>query len=272
MLVGHLTDLHALAPGKLLGGVLDANKLARMAVDTMNDAALRPAFVVVTGDLTHSGKREEMEQARDILDCLHMPYFVLPGAHDDEAVFREVFAHRLPRGADEGDLCFAVDGHAVRLVVAQTTTGKGNPPAFGADRCAALDALLAEGPDQPTLLAIHHPPFQCRIPVAAYVQDPGMEWARGLERTVVAHDQVKLVVSGHVHRAILRAWAGTVASVGPSTCVQSAPSFEDFVAAAEAGRRNVSLIVEPPACQVHWWDGAAFVTYVLPTDRSYPRY
>src|SRR5581483_10653524 len=79
LLIGHITDFHALEPGERLGGKLDTNRLAEQAVEAMNARLSSSDVVVVTGDLTHDGKAGAMREARTILDKLSVPYLVLPG-------------------------------------------------------------------------------------------------------------------------------------------------------------------------------------------------
>ena len=267
MLIGHLTDLHMVDEGQLLGRVLDVNTLVRNAVDTINEAPVPPAFVVVTGDLTHSGSREEMIHARRTLDRLTMPYFALPGGHDQPQIFSETFGDRCWRDDASGDIRYVIDDYSIRLVVADTTSRRGGRPEFGAERCAWLEAALLAEPDKPTLLAIHHPPFQCRIPATTYVEDFEISWAAGLKEIVSRHPQIQTVVCGHVHRATHVRWAGTLASIGPSPVVQTQPVFSDL--ANESMRSH--LVLEPGGWQGLWWDGEALVNFGLMTDRSYPR-
>jgi len=40
------------------------------------------AFVVLTGDITELGKNAELKLAKQILDSLHVPYYIIPGNHD----------------------------------------------------------------------------------------------------------------------------------------------------------------------------------------------
>ena len=40
------------------------------------------AFVVLTGDITELGKNTELQLAKQILDSLHIPYYIIPGNHD----------------------------------------------------------------------------------------------------------------------------------------------------------------------------------------------
>jgi 3',5'-cyclic-AMP phosphodiesterase len=267
LLIGHLTDLHMVEEGALLGRVLDVNMLVRTAVETINSAPVPPAFVVVTGDLTHNGTEQQTALARDTLDHLDMPYFALPGGHDDAAIFARTFADRGWLDPASGDIRYVMDDHAVQLVVADTTAKEGHMPTFGPERCDWLDQRLSDAADKPTLLAIHHPPFQCRIPARAYCDDFGMSWAQGLKEVVSGHSHIKTVICGHVHRTTHVRWAGTMASIGPSPTVQTDPVFSDIT----TGGLREQLVLEPGGWQGLWWDGEELLNFGLMTDRSYKR-
>src|SRR5215211_3639395 len=47
-------------------------------INAMNDIA----FVVITGDITELGTDEELRMAKQILDSLDVPYYIIPGNHD----------------------------------------------------------------------------------------------------------------------------------------------------------------------------------------------
>lgn len=262
MLVGHLTDLHILADGDTLGGRVNTNALAKKAVESLNLRVPGLRFVVVTGDITHHGRLDQMHMARRILDGLSVPYFVIPGAHDETMVFREVFGD-LPYMTDHEDVRYCIDEFPVRLIAVDTTRGKGVPPEFGTERLAWLTKTLSNAPSRPTLIAMHHPPFQCRIAVPVYLNDPSVTWAKALKESVSEFANVKLVICGHVHRSIQTLWAGSLLSVGPATCVQAEPRFDDFTPVSPTGKRAASLILEPPSYQLHWWDGSDFSTFTI---------
>ncbi|MEP7110772.1 MAG: metallophosphoesterase, partial [Ferruginibacter sp.] len=47
-------------------------------INTMTDIA----FVVITGDITEMGTNEELKLAKQILDSLSVPWYIIPGNHD----------------------------------------------------------------------------------------------------------------------------------------------------------------------------------------------
>src|SRR5688500_18413513 len=40
------------------------------------------AFVVLTGDITELGTDDEIRRAKELLDLLKIPYYIIPGNHD----------------------------------------------------------------------------------------------------------------------------------------------------------------------------------------------
>ncbi|PIP76426.1 MAG: hypothetical protein COW85_14330 [Ignavibacteria bacterium CG22_combo_CG10-13_8_21_14_all_37_15] len=70
---GWITDLHIGSKNA------DADLLA-----VVNDINLKKevSFVVATGDISESGKAEGLKNAKQILDKLNVPYYIIPGNHD----------------------------------------------------------------------------------------------------------------------------------------------------------------------------------------------
>lgn len=69
----HLSDLHF--------GSDQADPTWATVADFIQ-TKVKPALILVTGDLVHSPKEESFRTARDSLDALQIPYFVCPGNHD----------------------------------------------------------------------------------------------------------------------------------------------------------------------------------------------
>ena len=62
------------------------------------------------------------------------------------------------------------------------------------------------------------------------------------------HPQVERIVCGHLHRSIVRRFAGTVACTGPATAHQLALDLGSVP--------RLATVMEPPACLLHFWMGA----------------
>src|SRR5690606_23035104 len=69
----HLTDTH-------IGNPTSAEDLRRSVQDINANDAIQ--FVIISGDITEFGSDEEIALARQILDSLNIPWYIIPGNHD----------------------------------------------------------------------------------------------------------------------------------------------------------------------------------------------
>ncbi len=124
---------------------------------------LRPAAdaVIITGDLTECDLVSEYAEPRAMLAReLHVAVYVIPGNHDR----REVLLRELPgvREAD-GFVQYAVEDFPLWLLMLDTVVPGAGHGELCPIRLAWLDRTLGKAPDTPTLIGMHHPPFQCGI-------------------------------------------------------------------------------------------------------------
>lgn len=263
MLVAQLSDPHIVPTGSLFRAPVqaaapDAERVRRefdtgaylsRAVAALNALVPRPDIAVVTGDLVDKGSPAEYEHLRARLAPLRMPVFVIPGNHDAREPLRDAFRADgyLPA---EGYLQYAVEDYPLRLVALDTLVAGQHGGALCADRLAWLDRVLAARPDRPTAILMHHPPFLTGI---TYMDGYGLDNAAGLAAVVARHPQIERILCGHLHRAIDRRFAGTVAGTAPSTAHQVRLNLTP-------GDR-LSFVFEPPGYQLHLWDDSGLVTH-----------
>ena len=243
MIAAQITDFHIGLPGGRMDGRFRTAAFLETAVAHLASLDPPPDVVLATGDLVDRGLPEEYERLRGILAPIGAPVHVIPGNHDDRAALSEAFADQgyLPRGG--GFLHYAIDDWPVRLIALDTVI----PGKIGGELCAErlrwLSDRLAEEPDRPTLIFMHHPPMKSGI--------SGMDrhgfgaGAREMGAIVEEHPNVERIVCGHLHRPVTARWHGTVLSVAPSTAHQMGLNMLEG-----AGQR---IVMEPPACHLHLW-------------------
>ena len=121
MLICQLTDLHVRPVGKSANRLVETNLFTERAFRAVSRLSPRPDVVVITGDLTECGLDAEYANvARLLRKWLPMPVFVIPGNHDQRAPFREGLRHLPGVTADPHYVQYAVEDHAVRLVMLDT--------------------------------------------------------------------------------------------------------------------------------------------------------
>jgi 3',5'-cyclic-AMP phosphodiesterase len=181
--------------------------------------ALRPApdAVLVTGDLAEHAADAEYEHVLELLAPLQVPIFVVPGNHDDRAALRRHFG--VP-GAEHEPVQYTADLGPLRLAVIDTTRPGENPGALDEERLEWLDEELAAAPNQPTVLAMHHPPLVTGIPPLDDIGLPADD-RRALGAVVERHPQVLRILAGHMHRPVAAGLAGRTVLAVPSTYMQA---------------------------------------------------
>jgi 3',5'-cyclic AMP phosphodiesterase CpdA len=259
MILAQLTDLHITPRGNRAYRVVDTEACLRAAVAAV--AALNPApdAILITGDLTDAGLPEEYELLREILAPLRPPLFVLPGNHDDRAALRAGFAdHDLP-GSGADPIHYTVEAFPVRLVILDSVIPGSGGGRLGPDQIAWLDRSLADQPDRPTVVAFHHPPFLTGI---RHMDQIGLADADSLATVIRRHPQVERVLGGHIHRPIQTRWAGTLASVAPSTAHQVALDLRPD--------GEPAFHLEPAGYQLHLWTAATGLVSHTATVGTWP--
>ncbi|WP_457390691.1 phosphodiesterase [Roseateles sp. P5_E1] len=249
-LLVQLSDPHITHPGRLISGRVDTAAALRHAVERVLQIRPRPVAVLVSGDLVDAGHPAEYAQLRELLMPLvdaGLPLALLPGNHDARGPLQEAFAgltrvHRGKPGATAIQYALDLPG-PLRLVVLDSLMPGRPEGGFDDARLAQAQALLAERPDMPTLVALHHPPHATGLAAM-----DAMSLQAGLasfEALVAAHPQVQRVVCGHLHRMTL----GRIAHAA----VISAPSTAHQVALDLAPDAPLALALEPAGWLIHAW-------------------
>ncbi|MFO1055643.1 MAG: phosphodiesterase [Dongiaceae bacterium] len=259
MLIAQITDLHILADEGPLMGQVDSAGCLRRAVATLVALDPHPDVILATGDLVDGGSPAEYAHLRRILAPLRAPLFVVPGNHDSRAPLRAAFADDgyLPAAGDF--LHYTVEDWPLRLIGLDSTVPGHPGGSLCGERLDWLAARLDEQPQRPTLLFMHHPPFQTGI---GHMDGMALAEPGRLAALLARHPQVERVLAGHVHRAIHGRVGGTPASVAPSTAHQ--------LTLALRPDEEPSFSLEPPGFHLHLWTAeGGIATHTALTD-SFP--
>ena len=253
MFIAQISDTHILAPASdRAEGSRRADNLRRCVADINRQ---KPDAVVHTGDIVQHGLAEEYEQARELLAPLEAPLYLIPGNRDDNETLRAVFSDRRYWPENGGFLHYTVEDHPIRLVALDSTAAGERKGVFCAQRQAWLQETLEGEADKPTLLMIHHPPFDLAEFYTGGYRRP--EEAEALAAVVSRHPQVAQLLCGHVHRQSRQPWAGTVATTMTSVAVdvckdldrpdaKERPVYQLHALAAETGHSSQSRTVPDP--------------------------
>lgn len=253
MLIAQITDAHVAPEGTLFYDRFDTGAALARAVTALNALRPRPDIVLFTGDLADKGTEEEYRYIARLLAPLDLPLAVIPGNHDRREAMRSAFAAN-PWLPAQGFLHQAIDGFPLRLIGLDTLDeAEFSKGLMCAARLDWLDARLAEQPDRPTVIFMHHPPFLTGI---GHMDPINCVGGADMAAIVARHRQVERVLCGHVHRPVSLRWGGTMASIAPAVAHQLPLDLRPDAPTA--------FILEPPALDLHLWiEGQGLTSHTL---------
>ncbi len=147
---------------------------------------------------------------------------------------------------------YAIDDHDLRILVLDSLEDGRHGGGFCETRAAWLKERLAEAPERPTLLVLHHPPIESGH--SWMTENPEAGWVKRLESIVAAQTNIVAIVAGHLHRPVVTQWAGTTLAVCPSTAPQVALDFAPIDPDRPDDRPMI--VADPPWFAIHVWNGA----------------
>ena len=261
-LIAQLSDVHIRGKGERYKDIVDSNRMFSEAIEHLHALDRKPDLVILTGDLVDYGHANEYANAVELLSALTIPYLVMAGNHDSREQLRAAFAsHRyLPL---QGPLHYCIDDHPLRVVALDSTVPAMHHGAIDQPQLDWLRATLSANRLKPTIVLLHHPPFVSGIP---YLDNYNYPAHNALAAVLGEFSNIEAVFCGHVHRTMIKRWAGTVVCACPSTTTQIALQL-----AAKAQPKSYG---GPAACMLHYWtamDGlVSHVSYVGDYPGPYP--
>jgi 3',5'-cyclic-AMP phosphodiesterase len=254
--VAQISDLHIKPPGTLAYGRVDTAKALERCVAALNAFTPAPDFVVISGDLADTPIVAEYDDLKRLLAPLKLPFAGIPGNHDSREMMRAAFpnaAYASPSGA----LNQKIEVGALDLVLLDSSVPGKPHGELEPTTLQWLETTLSASSGRPALIFLHHPPFIAGI---WHMDRQNLRNAVELATIIRRHPRVRLIATGHIHRAALTAFAGVPCTICP------APNHAVDLDLGEL--REPSFRVEPPAFHLHtWFAGEGFgdvVTHQVP--------
>ena len=252
MLLAQVTDIHL---GFDPDNPVEFNrKRLDQALRFLREMHPRPDVLLATGDLVDRGDRDSYRRLESALSDLPFPVYLCLGNHDLRAPFHEQFPE-VPM--TDGFVQYEIDDGPVRLLFLDTLEEGRHGGAFCEIRAKWLAERLSEKQDKPTVLVLHHPPVESGI--AWMDTDPREPWVRRLANTIAGHDQIKGMITGHLHRNVSTFFEGTNLSICASTAPQVAFDLSAIDPDNPDGRNMI--VADAPAIALHWWNGKQLITH-----------
>jgi 3',5'-cyclic-AMP phosphodiesterase len=212
---GQISDSHI---GFKAGSHPSAQDTLAEAVDRM--AALKPDFVIHTGDVSHLSAAGEFALAADMMQGVKREVYYVPGEHDTIGDGGKLFFQRFGRGSGPGGW-YSFDAHGVHFVglvnvVELTQAGLGW---FGAEQLRWLDRDLRHRSASTPVVVFTHMPMWSIYP----------QWGWGTEDSAPALAALRrfgsvTILNGHIHQVIQKVEGNVTYHTADSTAFpQPAP-------------------------------------------------
>lgn len=254
--IAQISDLHIKPEGQLAYGRVDTAKALERCVSALNGFEPAPHFVVISGDLADTPNVQEYEYLKRLLAPLKLPFAGIPGNHDSRELMRAAFPNAA-YASSSGALNQKIEVGGLDLLLLDSSVHGRPHGELDAPTLQWLDAMLASSTGRPALVFLHHPPFIAGI---WHMDRQNLRNANELEPVIRRHQRVRMVATGHIHRAALTMFAGVPCTICP------APNHAVDLDLARL--REPSFKVEPPAFHLHtWFEGDGFgqlVTHQVP--------
>lgn len=246
-----MTDLHLMSdPAGTLKDVCTRAEVERVIAYIREGVdAGRWSFdqIVVTGDLAHDEQRETYDVLRELLGDWLPKCKLLLGNHDNRPFVREAFPDL---ASDEPDfLTFSCRVGNWRLIGLDSHIPGEVEGLLGERQLLWLTEELRSHVGQPTVLFLHHPPFEVG---SAWVDALGLRDAQSLLQVVAGAPQVKAICAGHVHQDREKRIGDLQLLTTPSVVIQFGVDSPEF-----------SLDFIPPGFRILDLDGNVFRSEVV---------
>lgn len=217
MLIAHISDTHIASWDKKAYGIAPTAENLAACVEHINHLTPSPELVLITGDITYDGQLQEAKRAANLLDKLLIPYFIVPGNHDDRSILKTVFGKSVCPCQDSTFINYVIEGYDIRFIAIDSSVPHGPGGEICAERARWLDEQLSRQPNKPTIIFMHHPPVKCGV---LETDKDGFIGADRLGMVLNKYNNIERLLCGHIHLDTHLGWRNTVISCAPSMGLQ----------------------------------------------------
>jgi len=223
-----------------------------LAIEQVNALPARPAFVVHTGDLSHTSAADQFDTVHQMLGTIRTgSVFQVPGEHDAVSGDDRAYLATFGRGTvGTGYHSFDVNGvHFMALVNAVATQGMGH---LGADQLDWIRRDLAGRSSETPVVVFAHVPLFAMYPAWGWSTDDATQ-ALGMMKRFAA----VTCLNGHVHQVMSKVEGNVTFHTARATA---------FPQPAPGAAPNPSPLTVPSA-QLHAALGITEARYTATTGR-----
>jgi 3',5'-cyclic AMP phosphodiesterase CpdA len=195
----HISDTHIPeSKEESVNGVQPYLKLED-TLNIINTLEIKPKFVIITGDLTRDGSLKGyklLKQYTKKLKEKNIPTLLTLGNHDNRENFRTIFGLK----NDQGPYFYVKEFGHIRLIVLDSLYPGHHTGKFTGTQLKWLETELHLNPDQPTIIALHHPIYIPWLKDFEVLFDSDQ---RQRFYKIINEYNVIAVINGHLHHNLV---------------------------------------------------------------------
>lgn len=247
----HITDIHLGASDEGIPNTPKNTKYVMLSATLAEQMGVDLAFI--TGDVVDVGSDiESLRYAYMEYNQFTIPTFIIPGNHDwaqvpdKQAFLSKYFGLYI----NSQRYWYRVVGPF--LLIGLDSEGSGYLSKAQLD---FLDKVLSEHPDKIAIIAFHHPifsgPGEYSGPIDSWIGSVYSSWRehedslRRFIEIVRSHDNVKLVLAGHIHRDADAILDGRIYFITTTTADHGTPTYWGFKLVRVCSNGTVNVILPP---------------------------
>lgn len=217
----HMSDIHLTTPGATIGGRDPRRNFERALAHVLRDHH-DAELMVITGDLSDWGERDDYQWLKTQLDAFPIPVRLCIGNHDNRAAFLSVFPDLAD---DKGFVQGMHDTSAARCLFLDTNFPQTHAGRYCEDRLGWLGARLEEH-DGPFLLFMHHNPMPIHLGPLDQIR---LLDDAAFRKLVARHkERIRHIFFGHCHLPLAGSIVGVPVSSLRGTNHASYPLFSEM--------------------------------------------
>ena len=197
MIIVQISDTHIFLPER---EGRDRIRDLRLAVCEINNLNPQPDVVIHTGDISHNATEEEYLAAKELLDKLKAPLFVIPGNRDRREMMSNTFASNIGEGKEEAFIQYTLDQWDTKIILLDTLEEGDRLGTLCNKRLDDLAHILNADKEKPTAIFMHHPPYDV-IEAPEPFQFDSRETVERLSKILENNSNIQGIYCGHSHRA-----------------------------------------------------------------------
>ena len=121
VLFAQISDSHISGPGELAYGKVPVGENLERTVAYLNALDPQPQLTLVTGDILYAGGTSHAQEAARILGALEMPWYIIPGNHDDRSALRDAFTPEVLPTQDDEFIHYTFSASGLRFIGLDTS-------------------------------------------------------------------------------------------------------------------------------------------------------